>query len=206
VGESAANIPHMAKLTIRTGAEAGREIELKEGVNRIGRNAENDISIPEPSISSFHCEIQVAEIATSIRDLGSTNGSFINQKQIAKGVLQNGDLLTLGDIDFAVEVAEVHIALPEVQFEQAPCAAFLEDGTPACFTHHELAATFRCTKCENWWCNDCVRLLKRLNGEFLKFCPECDAPCVPLPKETGLAKKSFFGRLGDTLRINRKRG
>ncbi len=195
----------MAKLTIKTGTHAGREIELKEGLNRIGRNPENDISIPEPSISSFHCEIQVAEIATSIRDLNSTNGTFINQKQVGRGVLQRGDLLTLGDIDFAVELAEVHIAMPTVNFEQAPSAAFLEDGSPACFTHREIAATFRCTKCENWWCNDCVRLLKRLNGEFLKFCPECDGACVAMPRDTGPLKKGFFGRLGDTLRINRKR-
>ena len=194
----------MARLTIKTGTQAGREIELKEGPNRIGRNPENDISIPEPSISSFHCEIQVAEIGTSFKDLGSTNGSFINQKQVAKAMLQNGDLLTLGDIDFVVELAEVHIAMPEVQFEQAASAAFLEDGSPACFSHRELGATFRCTKCENWWCNDCVRLLKRLNGEFLKFCPECDGPCLPIPRETGPMKKGFFGRLGDTLRINRK--
>jgi hypothetical protein len=194
----------MAKLTIKTGCQAGREIELKEGLNRIGRNPDNDISIPEPSISSFHCEIQVAEISTSIRDLNSTNGTFINQKPVTKAVLQKGDLLTLGDIDFAVELAEIHIAVPEVHFEQAASAAFLEDGTPACFTHRELAATFRCTKCENWWCNDCVRLLKRLNGEFLKFCIECDGPCVPMPRDTAPMKKGFFGRLGDTLKINRK--
>ncbi|MGZ8937733.1 MAG: FHA domain-containing protein [Limisphaerales bacterium] len=194
----------MAKLTIKTGGQAGREIELKEGLNRIGRNPDNDITIPEPSISSFHCEVQVAEIGTSIRDLNSTNGTFINQKQIAKGMLQKGDLLTLGDIDFVVELEDVHIAMPEIHFELAASAAFLEDGTPACFTHRELAATFRCSKCENWWCNDCVRLLKRLNGEFLKFCPECDGPCVPMTRETGPLKKSFFGRLGDTLKINRK--
>ena len=195
----------MARLTIKTGTQAGREIELKDGMNRVGRAPDNDISIPEPSISSFHCEITVAEIATSIRDLGSTNGTFINQKQIARGILQNGDLLTLGDIDFAIELAEVHIAVPEIQFEQAASAAFLEDGTPACFTHREVPATFSCTKCENWWCNDCVRLMKRLNGEFLKFCPECDGPCIPLPRETGPLKKGFLGRLGDTLKINRKK-
>ena len=42
-------------------------------------------------------------------------------------------------------------------------------------------------------------------GEFLKFCLECDGPCVPLPKEGAPAKKSIFGRLGDTLRITRKK-
>jgi hypothetical protein len=196
----------MPKLTVKTGSQAGRQIQLQPGVNRVGRNPDNPIHIPEPSISSFHCEILVADIASSVRDLGSTNGTFINQKQVTKAVLQNGDTLTLGDIDFAVDIEEVNIALPELRFEEAPGAAFLEDGSPACFTHREVSATFTCTKCENWWCNDCVRLLKRLNGEFLKFCPECDAPCVELPRDTGgRRKRSFFSRLGDTLRITRKK-
>ena len=198
----------MAKLTVKTGSHAGRCFELKPGSNRIGRNPENDLSLPEQSISNFHCEIQVAEIAVSIRDLNSTNGTFLNQKPVAKAILQKGDLLTLGDIDFAVELDEVHISLPERRFEEAPGAAFLEDGTPACFNHRDVAATFSCTKCENWWCNDCVRLLKRLNGEFLKFCPECDAPCVAMARDLSPATggvKAFLSRLGDTLRLNRKK-
>lgn len=196
----------MPKLVVRTGSQSGREIELQPGVNRVGRNPDNPIHIPEASISGFHCEIHVASIATSIHDLGSTNGSFINHKQISKGVLQKGDILTLGEIDFAVELEEINVALPEMRFEEAPGAAFLEDGTPACFTHREVAATHSCTKCENWWCNDCVRILKGISGKSLKFCPECDAPCVEMPRDAGVArKKNFFSRLGDTLRLTRKK-
>jgi hypothetical protein len=196
----------MPKLTVKSGSQAGREIELHPGVNRLGRSPDNAVHIPEPSISSYHCEIQVAEIATSVHDLGSTNGTFVNQKPVTKAILQKGDTLTLGDIDFAVELEEVNVALPEMNFEEAQGAAFLEDGTPACFTHREVAATFRCTKCENWWCNDCVRVLKGITGGSLQFCPECDAPCVPMPRDTGPArKKSIFGRLGDTLRLTRKK-
>lgn len=195
----------MAKLTIKTGAQAGRQIELKDGLNRIGRNPSNDIQIDEPSISSFHCELQVAEIAVAVRDLNSTNGTFINEKQIVKGILQRGDTLTLGEVQIATELPEINIAVPELKFEEMPGAAFLEDGSPACFNHREVVATFRCSKCDQWWCNDCVRLLKRLNGEFLKFCPDCSAACVPIQRETGKSKKGLFGRLGDTLRITRKK-
>ena len=195
----------MPKLTVKSGSQAGRIIELLCGLNRVGRNPDNPIHLPEPSISSFHCEILVADIATSVHDLGSTNGTFVNQKQVTKAVLQKGDTLTLGEIDFSVDIEEVNVALPELKFEEAPGAAFLEDGTPACFTHREVAATYSCTKCENWWCNDCVRLLKRVTGDFLRFCPECDAPCVEMPRDTGGRRKSFLSRLGDTLRITRKK-
>jgi hypothetical protein len=197
----------MPKLIVKSGSQAGRQIELPPGAHRVGRNPDNSIHIPEPSISSFHCEIHAAAIATSVHDLGSTNGTFINRKPVIKGMLQNGDTLTLGDIDFTVELQEVNVALPEMRFEEALGAAFLEDGTPACFTHREVPATFTCTKCETWWCNDCVRLLKRITGDTLKFCPECDAPCAELPREDGAARrrKTFLSRLGDTLRLARKK-
>src|ERR1051325_11022569 len=104
----------MPKLTIKSGSQAGAEIELNPGTNRVGRNPENDISIPEPSISSFHCELNVAEIGISVRDLCSTNGTFINRKQVTRGMLQAGDTLTLGAVDISVEMAEINIALPAI--------------------------------------------------------------------------------------------
>src|ERR1051325_4521761 len=119
----------MPKLIIKSGSQAGAQIELNAGTNRVGRNPENDISIPEASISSFHCELNVADIGISVRDLCSTNGTFINQKQVTKGMLQPGDVLRLGSVDMFVEMAEVKIALPAIPFQEAPGAAFLEDGT-----------------------------------------------------------------------------
>lgn len=194
-----------ATLTFRSGPHPGQTLELKPGLSRIGRNPENDIAVADASVSSFHCEIQVAEIAVSIKDLGSTNGTFINQQRIGKGILKTGDLLTLGAVDFAVEVPEVTIALPEIPVVEQVTAAFLEDGTPACLNHREQAATLRCTKCENWFCGECVRTMKRLSGEFLSFCKECSGPCEPLRHEVVAARKSFLGRLGETLRLTRRK-
>src|SRR5690606_1907758 len=108
-------------------------------------------------------------------------------------------------VEFLVELPEVTIALPEIEKPEQVFAAFLDDGTPACLVHRELAATMRCTKCANWDCTDCVRHLKRITGEYLHFCPECSAPCETLPKQTEARKKSFFHRLGETLRLKRRK-
>jgi pSer/pThr/pTyr-binding forkhead associated (FHA) protein len=194
----------MRKLICKTGRWAGREIDLADGLLRVGRNPENEIQIEEPSISSFHCELHVADIGIGVRDLGSTNGTFINQKQIARGVVHTGDVLTLGEIDFAVQLPEVRVALPEIEQFEPPGAAFLLDGSPACFNHSESAALFRCTKCETWWCGQCVRSLKRLSGEFLQFCPECSAPCESMVVEKA-AKKGFLSRVSETIRLTRKK-
>jgi hypothetical protein len=194
----------MPKLVIKSGQYAGREFDLTPGVVSIGRNHENTITVPEASISTFHCELHVAEIGVSVHDLESTNGTFINGQRVAKGMLHHADVLTLGDIDFDIELPDVKIALPEMQLPEAPGAAFLDDGTPACFTHREVAALYRCTKCENWWCGECVRQLKRLSGDFLQFCPECSSACTPLVASSK-TKRSFLQRVGDTLRLPRRK-
>lgn len=194
----------MGKLVCRTGSLAGRVIELPHGILRVGRNSANDIQIEEPSVSSFHCELQVADIGVGIRDLNSTNGTFINQKQVVKGMLHSGDLLTLGEIDFAVEMPEVNVALPKIEVVEPTGAAFLDDGSPACWNHREVAALFRCTKCENWWCGDCVRQMKRLSGEFLLFCQECSAPCERIQAQT-VTRKGLLDRFADTIRLKRKK-
>lgn len=184
---------------------SGREFDLPDGPLRIGRNPANHIQIEEPSVSSFHCELQVAEIGVGVQDLGSTNGTFINRNQVKKGLLHSGDLLTLGDIDFDIQLPEVRVALPDIPVYEPLGAAFMEDGAPACMNHRDIQALFRCTKCENFWCGDCVRSMKRISGAFLQFCPECSAACVPIVYEKAAVKKGLFSRVSDTLFLNRKK-
>jgi hypothetical protein len=195
----------MPKLIIKSGPFAGREFELQPGINTVGRGPDNTISIPEPSVSTFHCELRLAEIGLAVHDLNSTNGTFINKQPVARGMVQNGDVLTLGEVDFCADLPEVTISIPEITIAEAPGAAFLDDGTPACFSHRNVAALFRCTKCENWWCGECVRQMKKLSGDFLQFCPECSAACASLPRTTVAFKKTFLQRVGDTLRLPRRK-
>ncbi len=82
-------------------------IELRPGLNRLGRNPTNDFRIPEGSISSFHCEIQVQADQILVRDLGSTNGSFINGVAVQEAELGMGDILRLGNNDFKLESAAI---------------------------------------------------------------------------------------------------
>ena len=82
-------------------------IELRPGLNRLGRNPTNDFRIPEGSVSSFHCEIQVQADQILVRDLGSTNGSFINGVAFQEAELGVGDILRLGNNDFKLESAVV---------------------------------------------------------------------------------------------------
>jgi len=191
----------MATLTITSGAQSGRTIVLEPGTHGVGRAGDNQISLLEPSISSHHCELTVSEFGIGVLDLGSTNGTFINGERITKKTAQNGDTLRLGDIEFDVELPEVHIAIPETALvTEPPGAAFLEDGNLACFNHRDIAAVYRCTRCENWWCSDCVRHLKRVTGDFLHFCPDCSGACSALQADNRRRKNSFFERIAAVIR------
>lgn len=73
-------------------------------IERIGRAAENEIVVEDPSVSSVHGEItwQSEPGVVAIRDLGSTNGTFINGAQVGDqfAILSDGEVLSVGDAAF----------------------------------------------------------------------------------------------------------
>src|SRR5439155_24371775 len=89
----------MSKLLIQGTQESGREILLKPGANRLGRSEQNDHQINEPTVSSFHCEIDFSDGVVAVKDLGSTNGTFINAVPIRQAILAPGQTLRLGSVD-----------------------------------------------------------------------------------------------------------
>ncbi len=88
----------MAKLKIFL--PSGKEIihDLSEQTTTIGRLAENTLQIEDDSVSSSHAEIFAEEDRFFVRDLGSTNGTFINGEKIEKAILQEGDELCFGSV------------------------------------------------------------------------------------------------------------
>jgi predicted component of type VI protein secretion system len=65
----------------------------------IGRTAENDIVIPEYSVSRRHCFIATVGDSHRVTDWGSSNGTLVNETDIGKMKpfpLQGGEILTLG--------------------------------------------------------------------------------------------------------------
>ena len=74
-----------------------RAFPLDGRVMIIGRESRNDIVIPDINVSRQHAEIRrEATGAWVISDLGSTNGTFVNGRQIKSAPLQDADRLTLG--------------------------------------------------------------------------------------------------------------
>jgi len=69
----------MAKLLIKMQGLENRTVELRFGVNRIGRDPDCDCPIDHPTVSASHCELELSGAGVMLRDCGSTNGSFVNR-------------------------------------------------------------------------------------------------------------------------------
>src|SRR5438876_7652292 len=89
----------MSRLLIQRGASGTQEIVLKPGANRLGRNEQNDLPINDPTVSGFHCEIDFEHDTVIVKDLGSTNGTFINSVPIRQAILEPGQTLRLGSVE-----------------------------------------------------------------------------------------------------------
>ena len=93
----------MAKLVVLSAGMTGRTQELKVEKTAIGRVEDNTFQIAEPSVSSHHCEILLRGNEVVVRDLNSTNGTFINGERITESVLKPGQILRLGQIEMRLE-------------------------------------------------------------------------------------------------------
>lgn len=89
----------MPKLFVTNSAAQGATHELGGNWTTIGRADGNSFQIVEGSISGRHCEVRLQGEELVVRDLLSTNGTFINGNKISEGVLKSGSVLRLGDVE-----------------------------------------------------------------------------------------------------------
>jgi pSer/pThr/pTyr-binding forkhead associated (FHA) protein len=86
----------MAKLILSFNGSIVKEYPLDKEVLTIGRKPDNDIHIDNLAVSGNHAKILTILNDSFIEDLGSTNGTFINDKKISKHALKNGELILIG--------------------------------------------------------------------------------------------------------------
>jgi membrane-bound lytic murein transglycosylase D len=87
-------------LVLRSGPLAGVRYLLKEGVQRIGRAPDNDIIVQgqqSATVSLYHLEIVCHDGLCRIRDVGSTNGTYVDGEQITDAELRLQSVIRLGN-------------------------------------------------------------------------------------------------------------
>ena len=104
----------MARLVILSEGLTGTAHELTVDKTTIGRVDDNTFAIPEGSVSSHHCEILLRGADIVVRDLNSTNGTFINGHQVAgEAPLKPGQILRLGQVEMRLEEPGAKPAAPK---------------------------------------------------------------------------------------------
>jgi len=96
----------MAKLVILNQGMTGRSHELTVDRTTIGRVDDNTFHIQDASVSSHHCEVHLRGADILIRDLNSTNGTFINNDKISEAILKPGQTLRLGQVELKLDTGE----------------------------------------------------------------------------------------------------
>ena len=90
------------------------------GIATLGRVVENDLVIDHPSVSSRHCEFMVMDSGVTVKDLNSSNGTFIDGQAVSESVLLPGQALQLGDVRLQLE----RTATPPPRSPAMPTASF----------------------------------------------------------------------------------
>ncbi len=192
----------MPKLIIKCDELPVRAYELRAGANRIGRSPKNDLQLDHPTVSGAHCEIVVSADGIVVRDLGSTNGTYINEEKITEAAIERGATFHVGEVEMELEPIKTNIAIPKMEQPQQPRPQVLADGAVSCATHMDARATFRCVHCKQLLCDECVHRVKRIGGKLHLLCPSCSNHCEPIAALK--RKRGFLGFLQKTLKMGSK--
>lgn len=79
-------------------------VPLKAGKILIGRHDDCQIRIPAANVSRHHCEVVTGGSGVRIKDLGSSNGTFVNGHKVDDAELSAGDVLEIGTLLFVVRI------------------------------------------------------------------------------------------------------
>jgi pSer/pThr/pTyr-binding forkhead associated (FHA) protein len=116
------------QLVIVRGRSNSKAIKLADGVTTVGRHDDCQVRIKSSQVSRKHCELFEKKGLLLVKDLGSSNGTYVNGTRIKdQRVLELGDELTLGQIK--LKVAKVGEAVPVASVSKPGTTASVEPVT-----------------------------------------------------------------------------
>jgi len=120
-------------LQVVRGRSANTTLKLSDGVTSVGRHDDCWIRIKSSQVSRRHCEIFESGGKLTIRDLGSSNGTYVNGKRVlGQQALTPGDELTLGAVTLRVaKLGQAAAAGPAQTPASNPKAADTAVGKPS---------------------------------------------------------------------------
>ncbi len=81
-----------------------KDFPIVNPITVIGRAESCDLRIPVLSVSRRHCEMVVSHEEVKVRDLASSNGTYINNQRVNESPIKAGDRVVIGPVVFTVQV------------------------------------------------------------------------------------------------------
>ncbi len=107
------------RLAVQAGPDAGLEKRAESRSLRVGTAADNDLLLTDPSVSRQHFELRLKRDEVRVLDLGSTNGTRVEDVQVVDAIVRPGQRITVGGTVLRVMSDDVPLLLPmsaSVQF------------------------------------------------------------------------------------------
>jgi DNA-binding NtrC family response regulator len=98
-----------ARFIVTRGKDKGKEIVLQKPLVAIGTLPENDLVLTDPTVSRHHAAVEEKSDGYVLRDLDSTNGTFLEGARIREGYLAAGSVIRLGETDMTFSPLEERI-------------------------------------------------------------------------------------------------
>jgi len=111
----------MPRLLLKFNDELLKVIDSNKDLITIGRNLKNDLQIDNLAVSNYHAHIICQLGHYFVEDLGSTNGTFVNDRKIGKWALTDNDIVTVGKhtlIFLDAEIDSDTVGLEELQLDK----------------------------------------------------------------------------------------
>jgi pSer/pThr/pTyr-binding forkhead associated (FHA) protein len=190
----------MARLFISHDGGAPISKELNLGLTRVGRGDDNHIVIAHASVSYHHCEFDLGMDSLIVRDCGSTNGTFVNDRPIQEAALDPNARVRLGQVEVKVEWHRDRVEVPAMAAPRPLGSVLLADNIMSCHTHQAVPSVWHCPKCAQYFCGRCARGVNIVGRPVHKLCPLCSGHVQVAPwAEGGRGKQSLWGRVKKAL-------
>src|SRR6266436_3629543 len=103
-------------LLVLTGLASGQTLPIDKKI-KVGKAPDNDLVLPDDTVSRHHCELERRADVVWVKDLGSTNGTRIAGSKITEALAPPGSVLRFGEVEVVVRASPQH---PDVLPSQEP--------------------------------------------------------------------------------------
>ncbi|MGE5181905.1 MAG: FHA domain-containing protein, partial [Acidobacteriota bacterium] len=99
------------RLEVVAGVDAGKVIELAQGSIQIGRIGA-DLNLADAKVSGLHCELKLQPDGYRLRDLGSTNGTYVKGVRVVDAFIAPGSTIQIGKSAISFDPLDDSVAVP----------------------------------------------------------------------------------------------